>query len=134
MGTSIRLTDLAATLDLEVRAARNSLENEVTGGYASDLLSDVLANSREGELWITLQVHMNIVAVASMKGLVGIIVVGGREPEEGTIEKAEEEGIPVMVSGLPAFELIGRLYNLGIRGVHAEGATGPGRNGLGKSD
>lgn len=128
------LADLTDALDLEVRSARNSLDREVTGGYSSDLLSDVIANSREGELWITLQVHMNIAAVASMKGLVGIVLVGGREPEEGTIEKAEEEGIPVMVSGLPAFELIGRLHDLGIRGVHAEGATGPGRNGLGKSD
>ena len=130
----MKLADLVNALDLEVRSARNSLDHEVTGGYSSDLLSDVLANSREGELWITLQVHMNIAAVASMKGLVGIVLVGGREPEEGTIEKAEEEGIPVMVSRLPAFELIGRLHDLGIRGVHAEGATGPGRNGLGNSD
>ena len=130
----MKLTDLIDTLDLEVRSGRSNLDNEVTGGYASDLLSDVLANSLEGELWITLQVHMNISAVASMKGLVGIVLVGGREPEEGTIEKAEEEGIPVMVSRLPAFELIGRLHDLGIRGVHAEGPTRAGRNGLGTSD
>lgn len=129
----MKLADLIDALDLEVRSARNNLENQVTGGYSSDLLSDVLANSREGDLWITLQVHRNIVAVASMKGLAGIILVGGREPEDDTIEKAEQEGIPVMVSGLPAFELIGRLCNLGIRGVHAENATGPGRDGLAKS-
>ena len=124
----MKLTDLADRLDLEVRSARSSLENQVTGGYASDLLSDVLANSREGQLWITLQVHMNIVAVASMKDLAGIVLVGGREPEEDTIQKAEEEKIPVMVSALPAFELIGRLYNLGVRGVYAENATETGKN------
>ncbi len=97
----------------------------MTGGHASDLLSDVIGNSREGDIWITLQVHVNVVAVASMKELSGIILVNGREPDGDTIEKAEAEGIPVMVSGLPAFELVGRLYGLGLRGVSAEGAAGP---------
>lgn len=121
----MKLSRLVSELDLEVRAARGSLENEVTGGYASDLLSDVIGNSREGDIWITLQVHVNVVAVASMKELSGIILVNGREPDGDTIEKAEAEGIPVMVSGLPAFELVGRLYGLGLRGVSAEGAAGP---------
>ena len=113
----MKLTDLMDALGLEVRSARGNLGNEVTGGYASDLLSDVMGNSHEGNLWITLQVHLNVVAVASMKDLAGIILVNGREPDEDTIRKAEDEGIPVMVSRLPAFELIGRLYGLGIRGA-----------------
>jgi len=57
-------------------------------------------------LWITLQAHANIVAVASMKGFAGILLVGGREPQEGTLEKAESERIPILVSELPAFELV----------------------------
>ena len=121
----MKLSRLVSELGLEVRSARGSLENEVTGGHASDLLSDVIGNSREGDIWITLQVHVNVVAVASMKELSGIILVNGREPDGDTIEKAEAEGIPVMVSGLPAFELVGRLYGLGLRGVSAEGAAGP---------
>jgi len=68
---------------------------------------------------------VNIVAVASMKELSGIVLVNGREPDEDTLEKAEAEGIPIMVSGLPAFELIGRLYGLGLRGVGAEGTPQP---------
>jgi len=111
------LADLAEKLDLEVRSAQGNLANEVTGGYASDLLSDVIANSREGQVWVTLQIHQNVVAVASMKDLAGIILVGGREPEDDTVQKAEAEGIPIMVSNLPAFELVGRLYGLGLRGT-----------------
>lgn len=113
----MKLTDLVEMLDLKVRSAHGSLDNEVTGGYASDLLSDVIGNSREGDLWITFQVHVNVVAVAIMKDLSGIVFVGGREPDEDTVEKAETEGIPIMVSKLPTFELVGRLYGLGIRGV-----------------
>ena len=113
----MKLNDLVEKLGLEVMSARGNLGNEVTGGYASDLLSDVMGHSREGQLWITLQVHLNIVAVASMKDLAGIILVNGREPDEDTLLKAEDEGIPVMGSALPAFELIGRLHDLGIRGA-----------------
>jgi predicted transcriptional regulator len=113
----MKLADLVDRMDLEVRSARQGLGNEVTGGYMSDLLSDVLANSSDGNLWITLQRHQNIVAVASMKQLVGIVLVGGREPEEETVEKAEAANLPILVSELPAFELAGRLYTLGVRGT-----------------
>lgn len=101
-------------LELQVRAGRARLEREVTGGYASDLLSDVIANGRPGDLWITLQKHVNTVAVASMKDLAAIVLVNGREPEEDTVRKAEAENIPVLVSRLPAFELAGRLCGLGV--------------------
>ena len=113
----MKLTELVQSLSLSVRSARGDLDREITGGYASDLLSDVLANGEPGNLWITLQVHQNIVAVASMKDLAGIILVNGREPEQDTVEKAEAENIAIMVTELPTFELVGRLYGLGITGT-----------------
>lgn len=113
----MKLTELIQKLNLSVRSAKEHLEREVTGGYASDLLSDVLANGEEGNLWITLQVHHNIVAVASMKNFAGIILVNGREPEQDTIEKAETENIAIMVTELPTFVLVGRLYGLGVTGT-----------------
>ena len=122
----MKLADLVDTLGLDVRCARGNLGNEVSGGYASDLLSDVIAKGSPGDLWITLQVHQNIVAVASMKDLAGIVLVNGREPEEDTVQKAETEGIPVLVSKLPTFELVGRLYHLGVRGAPLESGAGPG--------
>jgi len=113
----VKIVELVKKLNLDVRSAEESLDREITGGYASDLLSDVLANSKEGNVWITLQIHHNIVGVASMKDLAGIILVNGREPEPETIEKAETENIPVMVSEMPTFELVGRLYDLGVGGT-----------------
>jgi hypothetical protein len=110
----MNLATLVDELGLEVRSGKNNLANTVTGGYASDLLSDVIANGEQGHLWVTLQTHLNTVAVASLKDLAGIVLVNGREPEEDTVEKAETEGIPVLVSKLPAFELIGRLYAVGV--------------------
>ena len=113
----MKLTELIQKLNLSVRSAKTQLDCEVTGGYASDLLSDVLANSEEGNLWITLQIHQNIVGVASMKDLAGIILVNNREPEQDTLEKAEAERLPIMVTEMPTFELVGKLYSLGIVGT-----------------
>jgi hypothetical protein len=37
--------------------ASESMDRTVEGGYVSDLLSDVIAGAKEGDLWLTLQVH-----------------------------------------------------------------------------
>ena len=113
----MNLKEIARKLELEVKVDGGSLADEVRGGYASDLISDVIANAREGDLWVTLQTHQNTVAVASMKGLAGIVFVNGRQPEADTLTKARQEDVALLVSALPAFELIGRLYNLGLSGM-----------------
>jgi hypothetical protein len=115
----MNLQDLVKEFNLEVKTGAGHLDGEVTGGYVSDLLSDVLAHADDGVLWVTLHIHQNIVAVASHKGLSGIVLVQGRQPEQDTIAKAEAEGIPILVSDLSAFELVGRLYKAGIRGAEA---------------
>ena len=106
------LETIIEELALEVKTTGVDLTGEVTGAYVSDLLSDVIANSREGELWITLQMHPNIVAVATLKDLSGIILVNGRQPEQETLKKSEEEHVPLMTSELSAFQLAGKLYKL----------------------
>ncbi len=113
----MKLTGIIEQLGLSRRSVRERENIEITAGYASDLLSDVLANCPEGALWITLQAHPNIVAIASMKGLSGIVLINNREPEEATVTKAVEEELPLLVSDLSAFELIGKLYQLGVRGM-----------------
>jgi predicted transcriptional regulator len=111
----VTLTEVVKALGLEVRTGSSELDREVEGGYVSDLLSDVIAGSKEGDLWITLQLHQNIVAVAFLNNLAGIVVVGGREPDPDTLEKAEDQGVPIMVTPMRAFEMAGRLYEMGVR-------------------
>ena len=89
---------------------------DVTRGYASDLLSDVLANAPTGGILVTLQVHLNVIAVASHAGLAGVIFSCGRRPEADVIERAAEEGLALFGSKADTFELAGRLYELGLRG------------------
>ena len=111
----MKIKDIVKTLDLQVISCEEFLEREVTGGYAGDLLSDVLANSKKGNLWITLQIHQNIIAVASSKELSGIIIANGRKPEEETLKSAQAEKMPVIISNLLTYEVVGRLYEIGIR-------------------
>jgi serine kinase of HPr protein (carbohydrate metabolism regulator) len=113
----MKLREIVKKLNLEIKTQESNLEREVKGGYASDLLSDVMANSQKDNLWVTLQSHQNIVAVASLKEIAGIIIVNNRVPEEETLARASQENIPIMVTKLPAFEIIGRLYQLGISGM-----------------
>lgn len=112
----MKISDLIQPFGLKIDAGKDRVNEEITGGYAGDLLSDVIAHSRRGNVWITIQTHPNIVAVATMKELSGIILAGGRQPEAETIQRADQEGIPLLASSLFTFELIGRLYQMGISG------------------
>jgi predicted transcriptional regulator len=112
----MRLEDIVKKLDLTVRAGSQGLDNEVLGGYVSDMLSDVIANSQKGDIWMTLQIHQNIIAVAMLKEMAGIIIIGGKEPQKAAIDKADAEKMPLLVTPHSAFETAGRLYELGVRG------------------
>jgi len=87
-------------------------DQTVTGGYTSDLLSDVIANADEGVLWITVQRHINIVAVAQLKKVAGIVLAGGAAPEAAVLEKARQEKLAVFQSGESAYVVSGKLYAL----------------------
>ena len=112
----MNVAEAVKKIDGTLVTAAAHADREIQGGYASDLLSDVMANSHEGDIWITLQKHVNIVAVASLKGLAAIVLVNNRKPEPDTIARADEAGIPIISTPLPAFDAIGALYSQGIYG------------------
>jgi hypothetical protein len=111
----MKLNELSQQLALEVRTAKGKLDAEVTGGYASDLLSWVMAKAQAGSVWITIQAHPNIVAVASLISLSGIIIAEGVAPEPATLEKAEQEGIPILTTPLNVYAVAGKMFELGVR-------------------
>jgi hypothetical protein len=117
----MRLDDLARALSLErltppSPADGGDADQDVTRGYASDLLSDVLARAPAGGVLVTLQVHLNVIAVASHAGLRAVIFASGRTPVTEVVERAAEEGLVLFRSGADTFEIVGRLYQLGLRG------------------
>ena len=110
----MNVKDIQDLFNLGLATGETSLDREVKGGYCGDLLSDVMANAMEGQVWLTIQSHQNIVAVAVLREIAAIILVNGRLPDEETKAKAGEEGLPILLSSLTAYQLAGRLYNAGI--------------------
>jgi serine kinase of HPr protein (carbohydrate metabolism regulator) len=103
---------LVEKLKLQVYSGSKGLDKNITGGYVSDLLSDVMGNAREGQVWITLQTHKNVMAIASLKDLSALILVKGLKPDSDTLAQSEEEGIPILGTLDQSFEMSGKLYNL----------------------
>jgi predicted transcriptional regulator len=112
----MKLRELIEKLNLELKSASTALDADVKYAYSSDILSDVMSHARDGSIWITLQTHRNIVSVAMLKSLAGIILIGGRNPDDETLKKANEENVAILSTGLTTFEIVGKLYELGIRG------------------
>jgi hypothetical protein len=89
---------------------------EITRAYVSDMLSDVLANAPRGGVLITIQTHMNTLAVAVHAEQAAVIFAMNRRPDESVARKAAEEGLGLYVSSARAFDVAGRLFMAGVRG------------------
>jgi serine kinase of HPr protein (carbohydrate metabolism regulator) len=108
----MKVKDIIEKLGLRVLTAPDRLDVEVSGGYTSDLLSDVMANGRPRNIWITLQTHQNIVAVAKLRELAAIVLVNNRTPEPDTLKTAEEEKVPLLVTADSAFTISWKIHAL----------------------
>lgn len=110
------LQDIITSLDLEVLTQPGDFSRvEPAGGYASDLLSCVLAGAEHEGLWVTLQAHLNIVAVAALLELKAVIITEGARPDEATLAKANAEGVTLLATPRRTYEVVGRLWEMGLR-------------------
>ncbi len=110
------VSEIANALGMTCAAGREAMGREVTSGYASDLLSDVMGHAPEGAIWVTGQIHQNIVAVALLLNLSAVVIAGGLAPAEDALAKADARSMPMLTTPMSAFETVGRLYRLGVRG------------------
>lgn len=110
----MQIREVVEKLGVTVLAGVDYLDHEVTGVYVTDLLSCVIAGADVGDLWITLQTHVNVVAVASLQELAGVIVAEGAPVPEATLVKAESQGMVVLSSPQPIYETVKKLAALGL--------------------
>ena len=119
MGKGINSMNLQIVIDqLQLKVltrARDFNEIKVKGGYTSDLLSCVMAGAKNGNLWVTLQAHLNIVAVASMLDVAAVIITENAQPDQAVIAKADEQGVVLLSTPKPSYEICGTLWELNIR-------------------
>lgn len=86
-----------------------------SAGYTSDLLSCVMANAAHQGIWVTLQAHTNIVAVAALLDLAAVIITEDAMPDPATVAKANQEGITLLSTSKPSFHVVGKLWEMGMR-------------------
>jgi len=104
------LSEVVEILDAGLKGDPVDPLRQVTGAYCSDLLSDVMANAKEGDIWFTIQTHPNVVAVASLLNLSAVVITGGKEPDPETMDKAKQENLPLLVTKTGSFEAAGKIY------------------------
>jgi hypothetical protein len=115
----MNLDSLIHELDLKVLTTQRDFSSiQPKGGYTSDLLSCVMAGACREGIWVTLQAHANIVAVAALLELVAVIITEDAQPDDTAIARANAEGITLLSTPLPSFIVVGRLWELGLRSGH----------------
>lgn len=110
----MKVSEVSSALGLKLLSGRGGINKEVKDVYICDLLSFVMSHANEGSLWITVQTHINIVAVAVLIGISCIVIPEDISVDEDTLLKAEEENIPIFSTGYNSYRLACKLRELGI--------------------
>ena len=114
--TPLTLAHIIQALNLTVMTKPADFSRVIPeGGYTSDLLSCVMAGAMHQGVWVTLQAHINIVAVAALLDLAAIIITEDALPDPATVEKANQEGIVLLSTPKPTFFVVGKLWEMGLR-------------------
>jgi hypothetical protein len=112
----MNLQTIIDQLQLTVLTAPRDFTNITPqGGYTSDLLSCVMAGAKTNNLWVTLQAHLNIVAVASMLDVTAVIITENAQPDEDTITKANQQGVVLLSTTKASYEICGLLWDMNLR-------------------
>ena len=109
--------EIVDALSLKVLAGTNVLGKSVACGYACDLLSCVMAGAQTDAIWVTMQGHPNVAAVASLLGLAAVVVSEDSPVEPTTVQRAEENGIALLSTSHDTFTTVAKLAALGIQGA-----------------
>jgi hypothetical protein len=116
MDKTMNLQQIIDQLNLSVLTdAKDFAGITPTGGYSSDLLSCVMAGAKKGNIWITLQAHLNIVAIAALNEVTAIIITENAQPDAASIARANEQGVILLSTPQATYEISGKLWQLGIQ-------------------
>jgi len=108
----MKISELSDRLGLVLYGGSKGMHKEVQGGYCSDLLSDVMGHARPDQVWITVQTHKNVIAVASLKELAAVIIVQGLQPAPEVIAHSDAENIPLLGTSESSFEIAGKIHTI----------------------
>jgi predicted transcriptional regulator len=100
---------------LALKPVTEMFDKEISGVYISDMVSDVIANAKPGDLLVTVQIHNNVIAAANLVDIAGIVVTQGKLPSEDVRKMAEKAQIPIFSTDLSRWQVTTMLYEAGVR-------------------
>ncbi|AEH50157.1 hypothetical protein [Pseudothermotoga thermarum] len=109
----MKISEIVKKLGLQVCCG--DCEQEITYGCVGDLLSDVMATAKPNSIWVTVQSHVNIVAVATISGIKAILLCNNHQYSHETLAKAQQEGLCLLRTSKSPFEVVGELYQMGVK-------------------
>ncbi len=112
----MKLNDIKSILCANVLTTTCDLETEVHSAFSSDMMSNVLAYANNKSILLTGLYNPQVLRTAEMMGMACVIFIGRRQPDEQTIELAEELGICLMTTNFSMFTTCGKLYTAGLNG------------------
>lgn len=115
-GEFLKLSDIAALLEAEIIVDCNSREFDICSACGADLMSDVMAYSRDNAMLLTGLVNPQVIRTADMMDIRVVVFVRGKHPTEAIMELAAEKGITVLKTCHPMFVACGKLYSSGVAG------------------
>ncbi len=108
--------DLRKVLGARVVVGEEHLDREVRSACGADMMSDVLAFSKDHSVLLTGLCNPQVIRTAELLDIVCIIFVRGKKPDEKTLQLARDADLIIMETGHRMFSACGMLYEAGLRG------------------
>jgi predicted transcriptional regulator len=108
------LYDVQEILNARILAGHTSLHRIVESACGADLMSDVLAFTKEKTLLLTGLTNIQVIRTAEVADLVAIVFVRGKCPPDSVIELALSMNMPLLITDLPLFQSCGLLHQAGL--------------------
>lgn len=109
------INDVKEILNAEVLVGHDKLDRQVMSACGADLMSDVLAFTKEKTLLLTGLTNIQVIRTAEVADAVAIVFVRGKCPPDNVLELAESMDLPVLLTNLALFQSCGKLYYAGLR-------------------
>ncbi|MBP7078865.1 MAG: DRTGG domain protein [Synergistetes bacterium ADurb.Bin155] len=111
----MKIRDILGNLEGVTTHVAAGEDVEITRGFVGDLLSFVMGSAPEKALWVTIQNHVNVAAVALLKEVPLVLLASGRVPSLELKDQCHKEGIALASVNMDSFEVCGRLFAMGVR-------------------
>jgi predicted transcriptional regulator len=111
----MKLSEIVRKLGLKVVGETDLESKDITGVYVSDMVSDIIANAKAGNLLVTVQIHNNVIAAANLVDIAGIVVTQGKQPAPDVVKMADKASIPILSTGMNGWQVMTQLYEAGVR-------------------